>query len=781
MEILRRAKEQAPDSKGVRNSRWLVIRRTYPELQKTTLKSWSHLFPENPFGKYNWNEPITHNWSFRLPDKTSVKAEIIFMALDGPRAEENIHGAELTGGWVNECKEVAKPIIDVLRGRVGRYPAMRDGGPTWYGVIMDTNPPDDDHWLYKLAEKEKPEGWGIYKQPGGVIKDRETDKWVFNPNAENLQNLPPTYYTDQMAGQTEDYIKVNLAGEYGYVREGKPVFPEYSDTLHVGEFDPVPNIGLHLGADWGLCYDDQTEVLTEAGWKFFKDVDAVSDKAATRNPETGALEYTPINFKVDRPYKGKMLQWANSTINFCVTPEHRVPFSYRETPDKVHFKEAQWLADNMTGHHYVDLCAKWNKSADCGDYGPLNWPAELFAEFMGIYLSEGCCEKGSPAYRVTISQKDQCPKIQAVLDKTGLNWVWKGREWVASCRPLAEYLQQFGYAHDKHVPLSIRSMSSGNILRFIDMYTHGDGHIRTRSNGSVEHTIYTVSSRMAADMQELALKVGWHSSANWEEPQTSVIAENGVEREITNTGGYRVCFKKRATRGELLKEAYSEIDYDGRIYCLNVPYHTLFVRRGGKVHWNGNTPAGLIAQRTASGQILIHQEIVCDGIGAVRFAEQIKRELAENFPGFPITGLWGDPAGAQKAQTDESTVFAIMKAAGLPFRPAPGQKISLRLEAVRAPLTRLVDGKPGVLIHRRCTMLRAALSGKYCYKRIQVTAERYMDKPDKNEYSHVADAMTYLALGMGEGKALMRGSDSEAMRPGVWVNNRKPRVLRARG
>jgi hypothetical protein len=177
---------------------------------------------------------------------------------------------------------------------------------------------------------------------------------------------------------------------------------------------------------------------------------------------------------------------------------------------------------------------------------------------------------------------------------------------------------------------------------------------------------------------------------------------------------------------------------------------------------------------------LIHQEIVCDGIGAVRFAEQIKRELAENFPGFPITGLWGDPAGAQKAQTDESTVFQMMKAAGLPFKPAPGQKISLRLEAVKSLLTRLVDGKPGVLIHRRCTMLRAALAGKYCYKRVQVTAERYMDKPDKNEFSHIADSFTYLALGMGEGRALLRGSDSEMMRPGVWVNNRKPRVLRAR-
>ena len=23
---------------------------------------------------------------------------------------------------------------------------MRDGGPSWYGVIMDTNSPDESHW-----------------------------------------------------------------------------------------------------------------------------------------------------------------------------------------------------------------------------------------------------------------------------------------------------------------------------------------------------------------------------------------------------------------------------------------------------------------------------------------------------------------------------------------------------------------------------------------------------------------------------------------------------------
>jgi hypothetical protein len=36
--------------------------------------------------------------------------------------------------------------------------------------------------------------------------------------------------------------------------------------------------------------------------------------------------------------------------------------------------------------------------------------------------------------------------------------------------------------------------------------------------------------------------------------------------------------------------------------------------------------------------------------------------------------------------------------------------------------------------------------GGYCYKRLQVSGERYRDVPDKNSYSHPHDALQYAAL-----------------------------------
>jgi hypothetical protein len=148
---------------------------------------------------------------------------------------------------------VPKAIVDALGDRVGRYPSQRDGGCAWRGVIMDSNPPDDDHWLYRLAEVERPDGWMFFKQPGGLIETPE-GKFLANPAAENLGNLEPNYYETRMAGKSADHVRVYYCAQYGYVREGKPVIPEYVDKVHCADalVQPVGSADLHIGLDFGL-------------------------------------------------------------------------------------------------------------------------------------------------------------------------------------------------------------------------------------------------------------------------------------------------------------------------------------------------------------------------------------------------------------------------------------------------------------------------------------------------------------------------------------------------
>ena len=63
-----------------------------------------------------------------------------------------------------------------------------------------------------------------------------------------------------------------------------------------------------------------------------------------------------------------------------------------------------------------------------------------------------------------------------------------------------------------------------------------------------------------------------------------------------------------------------------------------------------------------------------------------------------------------------------------------------------------MDGKPRFLISPKAKMIRKGLQGGFCYRRIQVSGEKYTDEPDKNEYSHPVEALEYALQGEGEGR-----------------------------
>lgn len=257
--------EQVPDAQGVRKSRWYFIRNNYPDLLSTTCKEWLELYED--LGRYRkgGSLPPEHQLRFKLPDKTFVKADITFIALDRPKSIKKIRGSNITGCWINETKEIRKSILDLAHLRCGRYPSKTDGGPTWHGIVGDYNAPDEDHWLYTLAEEVQPTGWKFFKQPGGLMKEmspdergllRWTGKFIPNPKAENLHNLTDgiNYYIQGKEGKDDDWVLVELCNEYGVVSDGKLIYEkQWNDTIHVSStIQVVLNAPIIIGLDFGL-------------------------------------------------------------------------------------------------------------------------------------------------------------------------------------------------------------------------------------------------------------------------------------------------------------------------------------------------------------------------------------------------------------------------------------------------------------------------------------------------------------------------------------------------
>lgn len=262
MEIVARCLRQRPWN-GVRASRWAIVRNCYPELKSTTIKTWRQWISDD-ICPLKWDKPITGYLNCDLQDGTRVEAEILFIALDKDSDVKKLLSLDLTGVWFNEAREIAKPIFDGAQGRVGRYPAKEFGGSNWSGVICDTNPPDDQHWYYRLAEEEKPvirlpDGsvaeFRFFRQPGALIFDGETYKE--NPLAENVQNHEHgiNYWYRLLAGKDREWIKVYILGDYGTIFTGRPVYDGYwNDGRNVS---PSPlgvyrGLPLLMGWDFGL-------------------------------------------------------------------------------------------------------------------------------------------------------------------------------------------------------------------------------------------------------------------------------------------------------------------------------------------------------------------------------------------------------------------------------------------------------------------------------------------------------------------------------------------------
>jgi hypothetical protein len=274
--LFQAAAHQAPDRRGTRRTRWLVVRNTYPDLAETTIRTWLDWFPEEIYGPMKKSRPMSH--MIRLPGPphngkpTTIEAEFVFLALDDEDDRKKLLSMEYAGAWINEAREISKPIIDDIIGRTERYPSMRDGGCTWGGVIMDTNAPAETHWLPIMMGEvpvpdwldeeqrdslKKPDDWHYFSQPGALleVKDEHGKVTGYEPNplAENVANLKGghDWYLQRLGGKTRSWISVNFLNKLGVLQAGKAVWPTFSKERHVAA-KPIPfepGLPLYVGVD----------------------------------------------------------------------------------------------------------------------------------------------------------------------------------------------------------------------------------------------------------------------------------------------------------------------------------------------------------------------------------------------------------------------------------------------------------------------------------------------------------------------------------------------------
>ena len=397
-----------------------------------------------------------------------------------------------------------------------------------------------------------------------------------------------------------------------------------NDLADKQDFNDLFSQALHLAMPAGFCFDSETEVLTESGFKFFKDVDIESDLIASLDPATGKLTYAKAVAKQEYPYDGLMLHWESRFIDLMVTPEHRmltyqrqrevaragvpagawVPPYHNGDPEKrtgeLRFVSAFDAAQQ--GEIWVRKDAVWEgeepetfvlPAPTRSKYGPRshNDPAEIdiedYLRFMGWYLSEGSFSYGR-YYQVALTQQDNAVRGELgdlLARVTGGRPRHKNIQVVVDDKRLCEYVKQFGHSWEKFVPPNIKALSPRLIRIFLDALFSGDGSIRDG-----RWTAYYTSSRqLCDDVQELLLKVGLSFSTRKRDGGVDCGEVNGV-RIKSRRDSYELSVNHENLRPRI-KGKPGVVAYKGTVWDLSVPPNgTLFVRRRGKVVWSGNCP-----------------------------------------------------------------------------------------------------------------------------------------------------------------------------------------------
>jgi len=239
MELLRRACTQKPHN-GTRYTRFALVRNTLQQLRQTVLTDVQTYL--SPIVHYYVTDSTIQLRSV-LPDNTKLHSDWVLIPLDTKEDVRRLLSTQLTGAWINELREVPIEVVSGILGRLGRYPSRLMGGPSWFGLLGDSNPWSTDSPYHDRFVLNPDPRWALYHQPSGI-----------GPDAENVENLPPGYYENLAGDRDQDWVSVHVESQFGVSNAGMAVFRKsFHAPTHVRDIKPVinPHKPLMVGLDFG--------------------------------------------------------------------------------------------------------------------------------------------------------------------------------------------------------------------------------------------------------------------------------------------------------------------------------------------------------------------------------------------------------------------------------------------------------------------------------------------------------------------------------------------------
>jgi thymidylate synthase (FAD) len=380
-----------------------------------------------------------------------------------------------------------------------------------------------------------------------------------------------------------------MASDLSVVNGARVSFARHKTEMDEGD---AGLIGFLMRERHG-CYSDDSDVLTDSGWKPWPAV--TGRELFATLAQDGRLEYQPAVRLVRKEYRGHIVGFKGLSLDLRVTPDHRVltaSLTTRAGRKSPAFRLRPAHEVYGRAHRHLSTAAWHGPAPPALEFGPISVPAKPFLRLVGFFIGDG--NLPSSNHILFNLRKDREVRfLEVTCSEAGLELNQWGARYAV---PLtADMRRLFARCYDpkreKVIPRELLANAPELLEALYEGLLESDGSRRPRTGDAEERQVFYTTSRGLADqVQELALKIGRSASVR---PHLHRPGDGHFGRKDR----WRVSmYSGRNTRPALCRtraqadEQMGIERYDGSIHCVQVPNGTLYVRRNGYPVWCGNTP-----------------------------------------------------------------------------------------------------------------------------------------------------------------------------------------------
>jgi len=388
---------------------------------------------------------------------------------------------------------------------------------------------------------------------------------------------PNSMVPDRLPNEGVDVLVIAGDLAVGYKKRLKKALRKFCDRFeHV-----IFVLGNHD------CLDTETELLTLRGWIKYNEIQPM-DMVLSITPEETAA-WVPIN-KVIIKEANDIYCYENQAVSFGITKGHRIPFYLRKANGE--FSDLRYGTSQDIPNTRINLpCARKVENRE------LDFIEDDEIRLLAWILTDGGCQ--NHLFSIYQSKPEGIQRIKNVLSNLGYKYTFTSRD-----REIKEIAGKKIKSCLSQGQFYIKSESSGLLRRWIfsdktpnkNMFRHLSARqfrifIREAMNGD---------GSWAPGRQAGALN-GTKEFLEWVQ---SLAVQSGIRSSLVEyrPGAFRLnlAFNKENTQVENLARGLKKTQYNGTVWCLNVPYSNFAVRRNGKAFFTGNCWHSSIERRHES-------------------------------------------------------------------------------------------------------------------------------------------------------------------------------------